>query len=297
MATLRSSITAGALALALLMAAGPARSAAAAPATSVAPACTVHTPTGPPHELVLVPAGEFDMGSTAGHADETPVHRLFLDAFYLDRVPVTNAQYLAFLNDRGASESEDGSPWLDLGDPDAQITRDDDDQFALIAPDVARRPVVEVSWYGAQAYCAWAGLRLPTEAEWEKAARGDDHRTYPWGEEIDSTRANYGHPEGSTHDVGSHPAGASPYGIHDMAGNVRNWTADYYTSDYYAGSPPRNPPGPETSRDHVMRGGGYLHDATEQRAAFRLGAYSSFTDAAVGFRCARNAVAGRPPSR
>ena len=250
---------------------------------------TVVTPSLMQHAMVLVPAGEFPMGSLAGSKDEQPVHTVYLDAFYIDRVPVTNAHYLAFLNNTGRTAT-DGKAYFDLGDPDCQIV-ERDSSLALRSPDLARRPVVEVSWYGAAAYCTWAGLRLPSEAEWEKAARGTDGRTYPWGEGIDTTLANYGDLAGSTQDVGSHPKAASPYGVLDMAGNVRTWVADYYAYDYYARSPQRNPQLATWGLDRALRGGGFLNAATQQRSTFRLGSFPSFTDGAVGCRCAGDAVA------
>ena len=248
---------------------------------------TVETPADAIHQMVQVPEGEFLMGSDDDNSDEAPRHAVYLDAYYIDTFPVTNSQYVAFLQAIGKNAGEQGSHFLDLGDLDVQIQRVDS-TFVLKSPELALRPVVEVTWYGARAYCEWAGLRLPTEAEWEKAARGTDGRTYPWGEGIDHNKANYGSDPGHTTDVGSYPEGVSPYGVYDMGGNVWNWVADLYSSDYYAHSPKRNSRGSGYSADRVMRGGGWNYDPGELRSSFRLGGYLSFTDGSVGFRCARD---------
>ena len=143
----------------------------------------VQTSAGTTHELARVAAGYFAMGSAEGRADEQPVHPVYLDDFYIDRFEVNNDQYAAFLNDRGRNADGEGHLLFDLDDPDAQI-RYGRERYAPI-PGSEQRPVAEVSWYGARAYCTWAGMQLPTEAMWEKAARGVDGRLYPWGSSID----------------------------------------------------------------------------------------------------------------
>jgi formylglycine-generating enzyme required for sulfatase activity len=189
--------------------------------------------------MVSVPAGEFEMGSESGDSDESPVHSVYLDAFWIDQTEVTNAMFAAFLNEQG-NQSEGGTTWLDADIADALIEQSGG-QWAP-KDGFGDHPVVEVTWYGVRAYCQWAGRRLPTEAEWEKAARGEDSRTYPWGEYFDCQKGNFDDeiildiyvvPGGEgcdgyehTAPVGSFPDGASPYGALDMAGNTWEWVAD-----------------------------------------------------------------------
>jgi formylglycine-generating enzyme required for sulfatase activity len=150
----------------------------------------VQTPAGTVHEVAHVPGGYFPMGTTEGRADEQPVHAVYLDDFNIDRFEVNNAQFAAFLDDVGRNADGEGHRLLDGFDADAQIRRSDQGYAAVSGTE--KRPVAEVSWYGARAYCRWANMQFPTEAMWEKAARGTDSRTYPWGDEIDRARANYG---------------------------------------------------------------------------------------------------------
>ena len=186
----------------------------------------VQTPASTMHELARVSAGYFAMGSAVGRADEQPVHQVYLDDFYIDRFEVNNGQYAAFLNDTDRNVDEGGHLLLDVRDADAQIRYGDEGYTAV--PGTEQRPVAEVSWYGARAYCTWAGMQLPTEAMWEKAARGTDGRIYPWGDSIDRSRANYGREgccRGDDSDgffdsamVGSYQRGISPYGAYDNGG-------------------------------------------------------------------------------
>ena len=253
----------------------------------------VQTPAGTMHELARVPAGYFTMGSAEGRADEQPVHQVYLDEFYIDRFEVSNDQYAAFLNDIGRNEDEEGHLLFDIFDADAQIHYDE--RYAPI-PGTEQRPVAEVSWYGARAYCTWAGLQLPTEAMWEKAARGTDGRIYPWGNSIDRSRANYG-PEGccrgddsdgffDSAPVGSYQRGISPYGAYDMGGNVWEWVMDWYGEEYYAQSPERDPQGPDAGISRVLRGGSMSSDPYRLRTTDRSGLPPSATYIIVGFRCA-----------
>jgi len=265
---------------------------------------TVTTPAGTQHEMVLVPAGEFAMGSDRGRGDEQPVHTVYLDAYYIGKFEVTNAQYVVFLNAIGRNTNSQGNRLVDLRDPDAQIEFSEE-TFALKSADLADRPVVEVSWYGAKAYCEWVRLRLPTEAEWEKAARGTDGRTYPWGEEIDRARANYGKEgccRGDDSDgyfwsapIGSYPDGASPYGAFDMAGNVWEFVMDWYGEDYYARSSARNPPGPDDGLFRVLRGGSMGSDPHRLRTTDRSGLPPAGTYVIIGFRCAGD-IENLPPT-
>ena len=235
-------------------------------------------------EMVYVPAGEFIMGSDEGSSDEQPVHTVYLGAFCIDKYEVTNAQFAQFLNEQG-NQVEGGVTWLDLEDDYCLIKQ----MGGEYQPKSGYKdhPVVTVSWYGARAYCQWAGKRLPTEAEWEKACRGTDGRTYPWGEVIDCDHAQYGKCGGETVPVRSKPKGASPYGTLDMAGNVEEWVADWYDTDYCSQSPGRNPPGPNSGTFRVLRGGSWL-------LGWFAGCASRLRDDPgdrwfhVGFRCARD---------
>ena len=273
--------------------------AALAPAVWAEEVVRVRTPAGTVHEMVRVPAGPFPMGTTEGRADERPVHVVYLAEYYIDRFEVSNAQYARFLTAFGRNADDAGHLLLDGLDADAQI-RPAAAGYAPL-PGTARHPVAEVSWYGARAYCQWAGMQLPTEAMWEKAARGTDGRTYPWGEGIDRARANYGKEgccRGDDSDgffdsapVGSFWAGVSPYGVHDMGGNVWEWVVDWYGEDYYARSPPRDPSGPQAGISRVLRGGSMSSDPYRLRATDRSGLPPTATYLIVGFRCAATALA------
>jgi iron(II)-dependent oxidoreductase len=249
-------------------------------------------------EMVLVPAGEFPMGSEDTEivqlqsllgrlppkvldrlTDQAPRHQVYLDAFYIDKYEVTNALYARFV----------------------QATRrlasrlSDKHQF-----NQPQQPVVGVTWHDAQAYCTWAGKRLPTEAEWEKAARGPEGRIYPWGNSVDGVRMNYcdkrcpfrwkdtASDDGyaRTAPVGSYEQGKSPYGAYDMAGNVWEWVADWYAADYYQHSPAQNPPGPAAGERKIVRGGAWFVPAPVARTATRqhFGAY--YWGDNIGLRCA-----------
>lgn len=246
------------------------------------------------HELARVAAGYFAMGSAEGRADEQPVHQIYLDDFYIDRFEVNNDQYAAFLNDINRNADEAGHLLLDMRDADVQIRYSNAGYAPL--PGTEQRPVAEVSWYGARAYCTWAGMQLPTEAMWEKAARGIDGRIYPWGNSIDRSRANYGREDccrGDASDgffdsapVGSYQRGISPYGAYDMGGNVWEWVVDWYGEEYYAQSPERDPQGPDAGISRVLRGGSLSSDPYRLRATDRSGLPPSASYVIVGFRCA-----------
>lgn len=217
-------------------------------------------------EMVRVPAGEFIMGADSGDSDEKPVHRVFLDEYFMDKYEVSNSEYekCVTANVCSAYEKYDG----------------------LAAP---KQPVVGVDWHQAEAYCKWSGKRLPTEAEWEKAARGANARTYPWGEGIDCSRSNYAECGlKKSQPVGSYPSGASPYGALDMAGNVWEWVADWYDENYYKNSPPRNPTGPGPGKYRALRGGSFDYVPHYQRAStrFRLAPAHRLTN--LGIRCAKS---------
>ncbi len=222
--------------------------------------------------MMLVPRGEFTMGSNAGLADEQPVHRVTLDAFYMDKYEVTVGQYAKFLE---ATSSGAPPDWNMMNQPPHQT-----------------RPVVNMDWSDASIYCRWAGKRLPTEAEWEKAARGTDGRTYPWGNDpLDRLRANYGKETWDNHaalvPVGTLENGKSPYGIYDLAGNVWEWVSDWYDKDYYEASPSQNPKGPERGATKVLRGGSWYANLGYLRTTYRFSLTSSGRDSDFGFRCAK----------
>jgi eukaryotic-like serine/threonine-protein kinase len=220
-------------------------------------------------EVVPVPAGEFQMGNDDREEDEKPAHTVFLDAFYLDKYEVSNAQYALCVAAGACSQ------------PGCQ------DQDHLNAPN---QPVVCVNWKQASAYCRWAGARLPTEAEWEKAARGTDGRTYPWGNQPpDCGRANFGSCVGRPAEVGQYPGGASPYGALDMAGNVWEWVADWFAAGYDVRSPARNPTGPQAGLSRVLRGGSWPYLGDYVRASYRYYGNPDGSNYNLGFRYAVSA--------
>ena len=245
--------------------------------------------------MVLIPAGEFQMGSNSGKSDEKPIHSVYIDAFYMDEYEVTNAEYAAFLNAKG-KHTEGGKTWLNIGARIEYVAG-----VYRAKGGYENHPVLNVSWYGAMAYAAWAGKRLPTEAEWEKAARGNlSGLTYPWGNTIDSSKANYNRNIGDTTAVGRYTANG--YGLYDMAGNVWEWCLDEYNSGFYAVSPSQNPlsgansimwildnyTGVESPR--VLRGGSWSNAARNVRVATRNDNPPTSTFNYYGFRCARDTV-------
>jgi formylglycine-generating enzyme required for sulfatase activity len=259
-----------------------------------------------------VPAGEFRMGAPAEQSLQICVdtssrssscriwwfesdvpHAVYLDAFYIDVYEVTKAQFADFLNQEG-NQVEGGVPWLNTSSFFTHIT--EAEGVFTVDEGYADYPVVEVSWYGAQAYCQWRGARLPTEAQWEKAARGTDERSYPWGDEFDGANANWAATDNGDGfediaPVGSFPQEVGPYGMHDMAGNVWEWTADFYNANYYSNSPYENPMGPPApdSEDYIIyvkRGGAYAYDAFELYSASRSYSEPTYTEHSIGFRCA-----------
>ena len=219
--------------------------------------------------MVLIPAGEFQMGSDFKEDDAKPIHTVYLDAFYMDVYEVTNNQYAKFMSDIGHKKP---TYW-------------DDPIFTL-----NNRPVVGVSWWDAQAYCKWAGKRLPTEAEWEKAARGGlSMRNYPWEGSISHEYANYsGTGPGDIWDDITAPVGSFPsngYGLYDMAGNVAEWCSDWYDNGYYAISPKRNPIGPALGTYRVVRGGGWADFGGVLCVSYRSFLNPDTMGSGTGFRC------------
>ena len=244
-------------------------------------------------KMVHINAGEFQMGSEKGHTDEKPIHTVYLDGYYIDKHEVTNAEYKQFIDanpqwgkEQIPREYHDGYYLAHWNGNDFPFGKDN-------------HPVVYVSWYAAMAYAQWKEKRLPTEAEWEKAARGGlIGKLYPWGDEINPTKANYYDatdkeltPVGTYHKNG--------YGLYDMAGNVREWCLDSYVADYYENSPKQNPVAgsiniQETVKDfinmktdRVLRGGSWLNSQHSSRVTNRSKRAPTDTNPNEGFRCVK----------
>lgn len=238
--------------------------------------------------LVYVPAGEFTMGSTTedpgADPDEFPQHTIYLDAYWIGKTEVTNAMYAVFLNEMG-NQIEERAAWLTNIAPDVLIFQNQEGSWQPKSG-YEQHPVVEVTWYGAQAYCTWSGGQLPTEAEWEKAARGTAGGVFPWNGGIDCSKAEYNDCRNAQlQPVGGRPAGASPFNALDMTGNAWEWVADWYSRDYYASSPAENPLGPESGTARVVRGGSYGFDAKHARPANRRSDGPLVSKPDYGFRC------------
>ncbi|MBS0170326.1 MAG: formylglycine-generating enzyme family protein [Nitrospira sp.] len=224
---------------------------------------------------ILIPEGEFLMGAGGSDAleDEKPQHLVWLDRYDIDLHEVTTAQYADFL-----AHEQRPAPWQ---------------WEAVDLPRHHDRPVIGVNWFDAEAYCRWRGKRLPTEAEWEKAARGTDARSYPWGNQApEQKRANFGLGARFSYShvlapVQNYEQGLSPYGLYQMAGNVGEWVADWYGTNYYEVSAPKNPAGPGSGSFRVVRGGSWS-DLPKYLLAFgRLRLPPETRNSYTGFRCAR----------
>ena len=230
--------------------------------------------------VVLIPAGEFTMGRTKLTRDDSttmrprvllddrPAHKVWLDAYYMDAREVTNEQYAKFVSATGRR-------------PPYHWTS------GKFSQGEENLPVFNVSWDDADAYCRWAGKRLPTEAEWERAARGGkEGLSYPWGDKIEAANARY------NVETGPSPAGQFPandFGLFDMSGNVSEWCSDWFDREYYQSSPARNPKGPETGMYKVIRGGAWSDEAARATVFFRNWVRPTQTTPNIGFRCARSA--------
>jgi formylglycine-generating enzyme required for sulfatase activity len=215
-----------------------------------------------------------DVDDLAAREYEKPEHLVYLSPYWIDRTEVTNGMYERCVR-TGACQS-----------PEKIRSKLRESYFS--DPKYLEYPVIYVSWEDAAAYCQWADRRLPTEAEWEKAARGADRRDYPWGNNNPNGRlANFGGLIGDTSRVGDYPAGISPYGVLDMAGNVAEWVADWFDDQYYASSVYKNPSGPASGEFRILRGGSWFSQASSLRTTFRLWNYPDLRSETVGFRCAR----------
>ena len=238
------------------------------------------------NELITVSAGPFTMGSNDGPDDERPAHQINLAAFEIDRFPVTNAQFADFLSAHG-THNKAGERLYDHDDPDARVHQ----QGGRWAADrgYENHPVVEPTWVGARDYCLWRSKRLPTEAEWEKAARGTDGRKYPWGNSpADANRARYAMRYGDTSPVDGFPAGASSYGVLDMSGNAWEWISSAYRPYPFNANDGREDPKPGPVR--ATRGGGHDSPAAEISATYRGRSLSRNPASGhhnIGFRCAK----------
>ncbi|WP_161542542.1 SUMF1/EgtB/PvdO family nonheme iron enzyme [Levilinea saccharolytica] len=230
---------------------------------------------------VCVPAGEFEMGSDPridpyAQMDERPQHQVYLDSYWIDQTEVSNAAYARCVADGECTAPYKNSFIL-------QSSYFEDSQFA-------NYPVIFVNWNQAKEFCQWAGRRLPTEAEWEKAAREYSPRIYPWGNFPPNINlSNYNGVVGDTLPVDSFPQGASPYGVLNMAGNVWEWVSDWYAEGYYQNSPTRNPTGPQIGENRVLRGGAWNDESTSIRAANRNQYSPDGRNKSIGFRCAQSA--------
>ncbi len=226
-------------------------------------------------DMVLIPKGEFTMGSK-DHSDEM-LHQVVLDGYYIDTYEVSNGHYREFMKATGHPAP---AYW---------------DDPRLNKPD---QPVVGVNWYDADAYCEWTGKRLPTEAEWEHAAKGPDGTHFPWGHTIDATKANYGQNVGKTMPVNAYPGGVSGFGVYNMAGNVFEWVSDWYDPNYFRTSAAYNPQGPSDGYDFanqgpvkVLKGGSWLAPQTSLHTSHRFWNQPENNSYGVGlgFRCALSA--------
>ena len=253
--------------------------------------CSKETEGQIPDDMIIhIPAGEFIMGTNSEEAnnDRKPTHTVYVDEYYIDKCEVTNAQYEEFILAGGYQHK---TFWTEVGWDFIQKNQISTPlkygrNSVSTEPD---QPVIGVSWYEANAYATWAGKRLPTEAEWEKAARGTDRRIYPWGNKMVFSKLKYFPHSAKLLTVGSFPAGASSYGVMDMAGSLWEWTADWYGATYYAQSPEKNPKGPDDGEYRVLRGGGWDSIRLQLQCTYRYYDKENRRTYNIGFRCAKDA--------
>ncbi|HSN03764.1 MAG TPA: SUMF1/EgtB/PvdO family nonheme iron enzyme [Nitrospira sp.] len=227
----------------------------------------------PPEQMVLIPAGEFLMGSEDGLADSRPMHRVYVSAYWFDKYAVTNRRYRQCVEAGACPFPKDRSSYDDTARGD--------------------HPVTNVTWSQARGYCRWLGRRLPTEAEWEKAARGTDGRLYPWGNSDEVFKARAKTVDQQLMKTGTDPVGTmdfavSPYGVADLVGNVSEWVNDWYAEDYYRSAPARDPQGPVRGSFRVLRGGDSGDRSLELRASYRGWDDMTYWGPSLGFRCAED---------
>jgi formylglycine-generating enzyme required for sulfatase activity len=270
---------------------------------------------GVPYDKILIPAGDFIMGATnqdrqiEASSNELPKHKVYLDNYFIDRTEVTNEMFIAFVEATNyitvAEKTNYGHIYSDsinntwYTDPSANWR--DPEGLGQGIKGRENYPVVQMNWEDAKNFCKWRGGRLPTEAEWEKAARGTNENIYPWGNTYDGALLNgsdktlgkdsnlfiFNDGYAFTAPVGSFPEGASPYGVLDMAGNILEWVNDFYDENYYAQSPERNPTGPSNGQNHLLRGGSWFSGPKNNRSANRTPAENlDVASINYGFRCA-----------
>ncbi len=243
--------------------------------------------------MVKIPSGKFPMGTQIendrhwGDTDEEPVHEVFLDTYLIDRFEVTSKEFSDFLN----HHQTDSHKYIELGNA---VTIEKVNGTYRSRKGLENYPANRISWFGANTYCQWKGKRLPTEAEWEKAAKGIEQRSFPWGNEFPNNQwvtfrrkfSDYGFQV--MEPVDSMEKGKSPYGIHHMAGNVWEWVSDWYAADYYDESPKNNPQGPPSGISKVLRGGNWYFKAYYMRTTYRFNERPDVFKVWQGFRCAKS---------
>ncbi len=228
--------------------------------------------------MVFIPAGEFTMGSDGGSYDARPARKVYLDSFRIDKYEVTFAQYYAFIGLTGHRKPRLAGYLADSVTEDLPL---------FIKP---LNPVIGVTWYDAVDYCRWKGKRLPTEAEWEKAARGEDQRKWPWGNEERSEYANLLGDDGALYPapVNQFDRDVSPYGVYGLAGNVMEWVADWYNQDSYRLVLASNPVGVQEGEHRVIRGASWNDSIERAQTSIRFKIYPKYRDVTIGFRCAKS---------